>query len=168
MISQSHVTMMARYNRWQNGCLYRAAETLDDAAREKDRGAFWGSISGTLTHLLWGDGMWMGRLDGGAQPDRSIAKSPVHPDGWDGLVRDRLSMDDRIDAWAASVGDIPDERVLTFYSGILDAEVSKPLALCVTHFFNHQTHHRGQVHAMLTAAGAKTEDTDLIFMPDAG
>ncbi len=168
MISQSHVSMMARYNRWQNGCLFAAADTLDAAARDLDRGAFWGSITGTLSHLLWGDGMWMSRLDGGAKPDVPIGESPMHPEGWTGLLRDRHAMDDRIDAWAETVGDIPDDRMLTFYSGILKADVTKPLALCVTHFFNHQTHHRGQVHAMVTAAGAKTDDTDLIFMPEAG
>ena len=55
---------------------------------------------------------------------------------------------------------------LTWFSGLKQAEVTMPMALCVTHFFNHQTHHRGQIHAMLTAAGVETGGTDVAFMPE--
>ena len=55
---------------------------------------------------------------------------------------------------------------LSWFSGALQADVSKPMWMLVSHFFNHQTHHRGQVHAMLTSAGAKPDDTDLFIMPD--
>jgi uncharacterized damage-inducible protein DinB len=50
---------------------------------------------------------------------------------------------------------------------VLKGEVRRPRALLIAHMFNHQTHHRGQVHAMLTAAGARPADTDLFMMPDA-
>lgn len=168
MISDDHVCMMARYNRWQNGLLLDAAETLDDAARNKDRGAFWGSIAGTLSHLLWGDWIWMSRFDGGDAPPVPMSKSIQTASDWADFKQRRTAMDDRIDAWALQVGDIPSDRMLRFHSASLNAEVNRSLAMCVTHFFNHQTHHRGQVHAMLTAAGAKTGDTDLFLMPDAG
>ena len=75
-------------------------------------------------------------------------------------------MDQAINDWATG---LDDERLtgdLSWFSGALQADVSKPMWMLVSHFFNHQTHHRGQVHAMLTSAGPKPEDTDLFIMPD--
>ena len=68
MILSEYVRLMARYNSWQNGSLYRAADALSDAARREDRGAFFGSIHGTLSHILWGDRMWMNRFAGTERP----------------------------------------------------------------------------------------------------
>ncbi len=76
--------------------------------------------------------------------------------------------DGQILDWAARVKDADLQGDLSWYSGALKCDVEKPMVLCVTHFFNHQTHHRGQIHAMLTAAGARPGDTDLFIMPDAG
>ena len=64
MIDVHYVRCMARYNRWQNENLYGAADTLSDAERRGDRGAFFGSIHATLNHLLWADRIWMSRLAG--------------------------------------------------------------------------------------------------------
>lgn len=164
MITAEHPRLMARYNRWQNESVFGAAGLLDAAARQADRGAFWGSIQGTLSHLLWGDGMWMARFDGGARPDVPLAESAGYLADWETLKTARAAMDDRIDAWAEGLA-LPDGATLTFFSGVLGREVTKSYALCITHFFNHQTHHRGQVHAMLTQAGARPGDTDLFVMP---
>ena len=78
----------------------------------------------------------------------------------------RPALDARIAAWADAAG--PDDLSgdLTWWSGATGREVTQPRALCVTQLFNHQTHHRGQVHAMLTGLGVATHDTDLPFMPD--
>jgi uncharacterized damage-inducible protein DinB len=156
---------MARYNAWQNANLYGAAAGLSDAERRRDRGAFFGSIHATLSHLLWGDTVWMSRFDGWEKPEGGISGSAEFEGDWDRLAERRREADARIRDWAGRVtpGWLASE--LTFYSGVLGREVSTPAALCAVHFFNHQTHHRGQVHAMLTAAGARPGDTDLFVMP---
>ena len=166
MITGDWVRMMARYNAWQTGQLLDGLDGMSEADLRADRGAFFGSILGTLNHLLWGDGMWMARFDGGPAPAGRIADSTgLHP-GLDGWRAARLSMDGRIIDWATGLQDGDLAGALTWFSGATGREVSKPLAECVTHMFNHQTHHRGQVHAMLTAAGAKAPVSDLVFMPE--
>src|SRR5262245_41939313 len=69
MIDLAYVQCMARYNRWQNDNLYGVADTLSDAERRRDRGAFFGSIHATLNHLLWADRIWMSRLAGTPPPE---------------------------------------------------------------------------------------------------
>jgi len=164
MITPEYVQMMARYNAWQNRNLYEAADTLDEAARQKDRGAFFGSIHGTLSHLLWGDTIWMSRFDGWENPSSDIFKSPDFSGEWEPLVAKRREADDQIMSWSGRVTADDISGDLCWFSDAAKREVCKPRALLIAHIFNHQTHHRGQVHAMLTAAGAKPDDTDLPFM----
>lgn len=166
MITPGHARLMARYNTWQNRSIYAAAATLDDAARRADRGAFWSSIHSTLVHLLWGDQIWMSRFDGTPPPKgRNEPASDHDIETWDGLTRARAEFDATIEAWSDRLTDDWLGRDLTWYSGAAGAELSKPRWILVTHFFNHQTHHRGQVHCMLTAAGARPDDTDLMLLP---
>lgn len=157
---------MARYNRWQNESLYAAAATLSDAERRRERGAFFGSIHRTLNHLLWGDLIWMHRFVGSPKPPGGIKDSPELVADWDELVKRRQAMDETIIAWAAGLSQDWLEGSDTWFSGAMGREVTKPHWVIVTHLFNHQTHHRGQVHTMLTAAGAKPGDTDIVFMPE--
>ncbi|MDJ0627272.1 MAG: DinB family protein [Rhodobacter sp.] len=166
MISPRFCHAMARYNRWQNNSLLAAAEGLDDHARWLDRGAFFGSIQGTLNHLLWGDLIWMSRFDGWEKPPGGISTSIRLHEGWPGYADARRGADDRIVAWAQGLTEADLGGDLVWFSGALKRDVHKPKWLCVQHFFNHQTHHRGQVHAMLTAAGATPSDTDLFIMPE--
>lgn len=168
MIDRAHAVTMARYNRWQNGNLYAAASGLDDAARRAERGAFFGSIHGTLNHLLWGDRIWMHRFAGLARPDGGIGDSPVAVQDWDDLCAERRDFDGVILDWASGLADGWLAQDMTWVNSAGDRRFTMPRSLLVTHFFNHQTHHRGQVHAMLTAAGARPGDTDLVFMPDEG
>lgn len=157
---------MARYNAWQNDGLRAMIPAMDVAELTKDRGAFFGSIFATLNHLLWGDTLWISRFDGGAGPSvaaKDHREMTPTPAAW---AADRFRMDARISLWAQSVNAIDLVGDLTWYSGVADREMSKPKALCVMQLFNHQTHHRGQVHAMLTAAGQHPNDTDLPFMPE--
>lgn len=167
MITPDYCRTMARYNLWQNRSLIAAADALGEAERQRARGAFWGSIAGTLSHLLWGDLFWMSRFDGGAKPAVAMADSAAHfAADWAGYRILRAETDIRILAWADALGPADVAGDLVWYSGLQKREITKPKALCVVHFFNHQTHHRGQVHAMVTAAGGRPEDTDLAFMPD--
>ncbi len=166
MISAEHARTMARYNAWQNRSLYAAAEFLSDEARREDRGAFFGSIHGTLSHLFWGDQQWMSRFAGTAPPKGSGRDSATAYDDWHELRRQRVDFDEVIFDWAGRLDPAWLAADFGWYSGLAKRNLSKPAWLLVTHFFNHQTHHRGQVHALLTAAGAKPEDTDLMLMGD--
>jgi len=166
MISNAFVQRMARYNRWQNASLYAAAETLCHAEQVRDRGAFFGSILGTLNHIYWADRVWMSRFDGGAAPETGITGSTALHGTLAALQAPRHDLDEEIEAWARRVDEAWMAGQLTWMSGAAGRKVTLPAWVCVTHFFNHQTHHRGQVHAMLTSAGAVPEATDLFLMPD--
>lgn len=166
MISVDHVRTMARYNAWQNCSLYAAADSLSEAERLKERGAFFGNIHCTLSHLVWGDRQWMSRF-----APSQVEKPPTlvrtgggnYPD-WADLKQQRTAFDTVLTGWADAMDPSWLYGDLTWYSGIVKAEVTKPRWVLVTHMYNHQAHHRGQVHAMLTAAGAKPDDTDLMLM----
>jgi uncharacterized damage-inducible protein DinB len=165
MVTPDYVRIMARYNAWQNQSLYEAAAGLGEGEREANRGAFFGSIRGTLSHLMWADLVWMSRFDGGDRPEGGIAGSAELFD-WETLRSERPKLDARIAGWSWMVSEDELAGDLSWYSGVLERDIRKPMALCVAHFFNHQTHHRGQVHAMLTAAGAQPGDTDLFILPE--
>ena len=166
MISVEYVRTMAAYNRWQNDSLYQAASELSDPARRVDRGAFFGSIHATLNHLLWADTMWMSRFADWSKPSAASIQNSVNEcERWDDLVAARVDVDRRIIAWADEMTPAETDGQLTWYSAAVDREITKPRWLLYTHFFNHQTHHRGQVHALLTAEGTRPADTDLPLMP---
>jgi uncharacterized damage-inducible protein DinB len=159
--------MMARYNAWQNKGLRGIVQAMPPVELDRDRGAFFGSILATLNHLLWADQMWMSRFEGTPPPAAGIKDSVRLTPTAATWEAERFRTDGRISLWAEGLGALDLAGPLTWYSGILGRELTKPKAQCVAHFFNHQTHHRGQVHAMLTAAGQKPQDTDLIIMPEA-
>lgn len=165
MITPDYIRTMAAYNAWQNQSLYMAANGLSEAERDLDRGSFFGSIRGALSHLMWGDLMWISRFEGTESPGGGI-KGSARTFDWETLMRERPQLDARIAGWAWMVldGDLLGE--FSWFSGAVGRQLTMPKAQCIVHFFNHQTHHRGQVHAMLTAAGAKPDDTDLILLPD--
>lgn len=165
MIDLAYVQRMARYNRWQNESLYAAADSLPDDERQRERGAFFGSIHKTLSHLMWADRIWMHRFAGTAKPEGGIPQSVALYPGWDGLRRERAAFDQVILGWGERLDPAWLAGDLTWFSGAAQREVTRPAWLLVAHFFNHQTHHRGQVHCMLTQAGARPDDTDLTLMP---
>lgn len=166
MISPDYVRLMAAYTQWQNHSLYGAADTLSDAARREQRGAFFGSIHATLNHLLWGDQIWLHRLaDMPAPPAVGIAGSTSIHEDWSSLREAREQTDLCILDWAARVTAAELSGHLAWYSNSRQETVEQPRWALVIQLFNHGTHHRGQVHAMLTAAGAKPEDTDIPYLP---
>jgi uncharacterized damage-inducible protein DinB len=167
MITPEHVKTFARYNQWQNQSLFRAAGSLSDSQRLEDRGSFFGSIFSTLNHLLWGDRIWLSRFDQCEAPIQpSIQTSCKETASWEELCSAREAMDQIFLDWSVTITTEDIQGDLTWFSGAANREVSKPKAFLICHIFNHQTHHRGQVHAMLTAAGAKPGDTDLFFLPE--
>ncbi len=166
MPDADYARTMARYTAWQNENVIIAADGLDDEARQADRGAFFGSIAGTLNHLLWGDRIWMSRFAGTDAPETATIPDSVRETAsWQGYALERRRMDRTILDWTAGLDEGWFAGDLTWWSGAVGREVTRPKSLLLIHFFNHGTHHRGQVHAMLTAAGADPGDTDMPFMP---
>jgi uncharacterized damage-inducible protein DinB len=166
MITPAYARTLAAYNAEMNRRLYAAAARMPDEARRADRGAFWRSIHGTLNHLLWADRMWMARLDGWPKPDVPVTESDRLVDSFEALHASRIEADDGLEGWAARLTDRDLLGELVWYSGVKQREVSHPRGFIIANMFNHQTHHRGQAHAMITAVGETTGDTDLWMLID--
>ncbi len=166
MITPGYVQKMSAYSSWMNDGIYGACDQLSDGDRKKDCGTFFKSIHGTLNHHLWGDQIWMHRFTGTPAPQsEAIPGSVSQYDSFEDLKRERGAFDQVIADWAGDIEPAELEGDLTWYSGAAERELSRPRWLLITHMFNHQTHHRGQVHGMLTGFGVKTADTDLPLMP---
>jgi uncharacterized damage-inducible protein DinB len=166
MITPSFVRTMAAYNRDMNERVYSAAARLGEEERTAERGVFWSSIHGTLAHLLWADRMQMSRLAGWPVPAAGVEDSASADVSFSQLAEERRTVDAGISGWAEGVTAADLEGELHWYSGAKQRQVTTSRALLVVHMFNHQTHHRGQVHALLTRAGASTGDTDLWILVD--
>jgi len=146
----AHFQLLARYNGGANRRLYAACRRLDQAALRQPRGAFFGSIVGTLNHLLIGDGIWMARFEGGQAPSTGL--DAILFERLDELAAARQAMDARIERFAMAL--TPDFLLGSIaYTNNEGRRFDDALSLLLPHFFNHQTHHRGQVHALLTQAG---------------
>ena len=166
MIGVDYVQTMARYNAWQNRGLIGALQDVPAAELTAPRGAFFGSILGTLNHVLWADGMWMARLASWPAPRAGLAESAEILPTFAAWAADRVRADGRLIHWADTLRPAALRGDLRWHSGATGRDVTRPRALCVMHMFNHQTHHRGQVHAMMTAAGLPVQVTDLVFMDE--
>ena len=167
LLNPAFVRTMAAYNAEMNRRIYAAADRIPDAARREPRGAFWGSLHGTLCHLLWGDQMWMSRFDGWEKTDVVQRQSATLIEDFDELRYMRGVADAKILQWAGRVDETWLAEDQVWFSASVQKELRQPRSLLVAHFFNHQTHHRGQAHALITACGEKTGDTDLfLVVPD--
>ncbi|WP_338722358.1 DinB family protein [Pseudomonas tolaasii] len=170
-----HVVLLARYNHWMNRKVYDAAGRLTDAQLVEDRQAFFGSILGTLNHLTLGDTVWLKRF-------------AMHPTGFEALrplsaietptdlkrlafndIRElslrRTWLDQLIIDWAQSLRESDLDHRL-HYQNMRGVAHDKPFFGLLVHFFNHQTHHRGQATTLLTQAGVDVGDTDLLALID--
>lgn len=165
MITPRHAQTMARYNRWANQNLYGCADRLSDADRRLDRKAFWGSIHSTLNHILWGDQIWLYRFGAGPKPKGgNFVEALSQYETWEELKAARVAEDETIQQWADALTPEWLEGSQTWHSKGFGRDFTQPRGLLVTHFFNHQTHHRGQVHCMITQCGIKPGDIDLPFL----
>lgn len=159
---KAHFLQMAEYNAWANGRLYRMAQALPEDLYRKDVGVYFKSLHGTLNHLLTADRIWMRRLTGAGD----------HPDRLNAIVFDDLP------ALSAARRE-EDQRIIRFVQGLDESAFGKILdyktlngtpqrqrrSEVLAHFFNHQTHHRGQAHAVLTILGVdEPEPLDLLIM----
>jgi len=148
----------ARYNTLANETLYEACAGLDDNERRRDLGAFFGSVHGTLNHLLRGDRIWMTRFEGGSHPSTDLGA--ILFESFEELREARRAMDRRIEAFFAA---LPGGFVARTFVYVNNAGVESrdPAAVILPHFFNHQTHHRAQVHTLLSQLGRDPPVLDL-------
>ena len=147
---KAHFDELAAYNRWANRRAYDDAASLPDEVRKRPAGLFFGSVHGTLNHLLVTDYIWMRRFTGdGPQPQR--LNQILHEDFAE-LRTARELEDERISAFVTGLDEYEREIV---YQNSTGKTFHQQLGPALTHFFNHQTHHRGQVHAGLTLAGIR-------------
>jgi uncharacterized damage-inducible protein DinB len=164
VIGPAYVRTMAAYNAGMNSRLFAAAERLDDIERRRDRGAFWGSVHRTLCHLVWADRIWMSRFADWEKPPVGVSGSADLIEDFAELRAARIAADARLSAWAAEIDQAWLDQDLTWLSGSAGREFTMPRTFLLMHFFNHQTHHRGQAHALITAAGEQTGDTDMFLV----
>jgi uncharacterized damage-inducible protein DinB len=150
---KDHFAMLALYNRWANERLYEAVAGVSDADYRADRGAFFGSLHGTLNHLVVADRIWMRRF---------TRDGPVHTklneiarDDLVGLSAARRDEDERIISYVDTLTDSDIAGAFTYSSLTNPAEITQPLGGALAHFFNHHAHHRGQAHGLLTAIGGR-------------
>ncbi len=153
--------MMAAYNQWANTLVYDAAAALSEDELHRDTGAFFGSVFGTLSHLLTADRVWLNRFTGEGPRPAALDERPyaAFPE-------------------LRAAREIEDARIIAYVDGLTDAQlagqisytpmtspnpVQTRLSPTLTHVFNHQTHHRGQVHMGLTVLGRPSISMDLIY-----
>ena len=164
METVSYACTMARYNRWMNERLYEHCGTLSDRDRKDDRGAFFKSIHGILNHILLGDRLWLSRFLGRDFQIESLSQE-LYADFAD-LTRPRRITDQEILDWVATLTPAQLTKDLAYTSFVNPERRSYPMWVAVLHFFNHQTHHRGQLTTLLSQFGIDPGVTDLIWLPD--
>ncbi len=158
---KAHFQRMAAYNRWANARLYDAAGRLSPAALSETRSGFFPSILKTLNHILVADTVWMGRLEGTGHPGVTALDQVLHAD-FPPLKAARTAMDERIIAFVDELAPARVQEDLVYRT--MGGEPARtPLEQVLAHVFNHQTHHRGQAHAMLSSTEIAPPPLDLIY-----
>ncbi|MGH8650939.1 MAG: DinB family protein [Gammaproteobacteria bacterium] len=155
---------MASYNRWMNKRIYDACSRLPDEERKRDVGAFLESIHGTLNHLLLADRIWIGRFTGRPFGFKSLDQELYSE--FSQLRAQRKKDDNSIIAWAGSLTGKDLSRELSYTSVVNPQPRKYPFWFAITNFFNHQTHHVGQVTTLLRQRGIDPGVTDLIWLPE--
>lgn len=170
-----HIALMASYNQWMNQKVYDAASHLTDAQLLEDRRAFFGSILGTLNHLALGDTVWLKRF--AQHPAGYLALVPLEAVAMPADLRQlafadlralaayRIWLDRLIIDWVNTL-QAPELDQRLQYHNMRGVAANKDFSSLLLHFFNHQTHHRGQVTTLLSQAGVDVGDTDLLALID--
>ena len=158
---RDHLCRMARYNRWANARLYEACGALDEAVYHAEGKMFFGSIHGTVNHILVGDRLWLARIQGEPAPALKLDDRPFADLA--SLTAARLDEDRRMVDITRSYHDDDIEKIVSYRMVTRPDDVSTPLHLCWLHLFNHQTHHRGQIHDQLIQTEVPPPSLDLIY-----
>jgi len=164
---------MAAYNEWMNAKVYDAARNLPGEELVANKNAFFGSILGTLNHLVIGDTIWLKRF--AIHPANYSALQPIRnlpaPASLDQLLftdiqslsEHRKWLDGVITRWARSTKESDLDHALN-YTNMKGVAADRNFFSLIMHFFNHQTHHRGQATTLLSQAGVDVGDTDLLIL----
>ena len=163
MQDREYAVLMAEYNAHMNERLYGLCAELPDEERKRDRGAFFKSIHGTLSHLLWGDRAWLIRLLGWSDP---IGKpNDVLFEDFAALWAERKRLDALLLEWARGLGEDALSKPFEVSSVVYKYKRRMPLYLIAVQMFNHQTHHRGQLTTLLSQLGIDPGVTDVPWFP---
>src|SRR5580704_1261748 len=155
---RSHFRILARYNHVANERLYGQCVKLDDAEYRKKRAGSFGSIHGLLNHMLLGDRIWMARFEGGGETTPAL--NSILFEDFAALRSARADEDARIEAFFQYLHADFFERSFRYINN-QGKEYQEQAHIAATHFFNHQTHHRGQVHVMLSQTSVAAPSLDL-------
>ncbi|KQZ99672.1 diguanylate cyclase [Mesorhizobium sp. Root157] len=156
-----HFMMFAAYNQWANSRIYDACADLSEDEFGRDTGAFFGSMLGTLNHMLTADRVWMKRFTG--EGDAPATLDAIIHRALPALRVARQAEDKRIVAWVDSLSDKALAGRFSYMTVTDMRTISQRLAPALAHFFNHQTHHRGQAHMILTVLGRPSVPLDLVY-----
>ena len=159
----SYAITMAEYNHWMNSNLYSVIEQLDEDMIKVDRGLFFGSIYSTLNHLLVCDLIWLARFK--SEPVKVFSLTQDLFESFEKMKSARSLTDANIISWAHSLSLSSLPKRLAYRSLRTNAKRDIEFSSAIVHFFNHQTHHRGQLTAALSQENIDYGVTDIIFMP---
>ncbi|MFP5391143.1 MAG: DinB family protein [Gammaproteobacteria bacterium] len=173
LTARAQFALMAQYNQWMNEKMYAAAAHLPAEQQSAERGAFFGSLIGTLHHIVIGDTLWLKRFTAHSAPFPTLdpvralptptALRSAHIPPLDELTGQRQLLDGVILAWVDELTDADLDEVV-HYATMAGVPGAKSLGRLLLHFFNHQTHHRGQASTLLFQAGVDVGPTDLLLL----
>jgi uncharacterized damage-inducible protein DinB len=158
-MQSSYFATLAHYNAWANRRLFQACEALSMTDYLRERPSFFGSLHATLNHILVADRIWIARIEGHTPPNLRLDQI-LYAD-LIGLKVARLAEDEHIRIMIAGIEEDRLDQPLEYRTSRGD-RLETPLRLVLGHFFNHQTHHRGQVHGLLSHAEVQPPPLDLI------
>lgn len=168
-----HLRLLSRYNQWMNDKLYNTAAQLPTDELAKDRGAFFGSLQGTLNHVMVADIIWLQRFSTHPAQHPALDQIRAMPkpqalaqtllDDFTALRAERRRLDDTIITWCEQL-DTSDLNHKLAYHNMKGEAAVKNFADLMLHFFNHQTHHRGQATTLLSQQGLDVGVTDLVTL----
>lgn len=176
MSQKNNFELLAKYNQWINSRFYQAAEQLSQEELDQNRGAYFGSISGTFNHILVGDILWLKRFANHPVNFTSLDalrnfETPPSLDqqlykNFKELQKVRRQIDEMIRSLCGQIQETDLEHKLS-YSNSKGLPFQKNFGSLLQHLFNHQTHHRGQASTLLTQQGIDVGVTDLLMkIPD--
>jgi uncharacterized damage-inducible protein DinB len=158
---KQHFMMFSTYNRWANSRIYEAVADLSEEEFNRDTGAFFGSMMGTLNHVLAADRIWMKRFTG--EGDAPAKLDAILHGAFPSLKVAREAEDLRIMNWVEALDVKALAGRFTYMTATDMRTISQRLSPALAHFFNHQTHHRGQAHMILTVLGRPSVPLDLVY-----
>lgn len=163
MINTEYCQLMAEYNQWMNRKVFHVCKSMSDLDLREDCGAFFGSVYMTLNHIAYADIAFLSRFT--MEPAEIPNLGEDLFGGFSSLSLERVRLDERLIEWASTLTIGWLSQPLTYVSKVDEQERTVPKWVLVTHLFNHQTHHRGQVTTLLSMRGFDVGSTDLPFVP---